>query len=66
MTIVETIETNTRLVTVAYLASVSGIPRKSIYKNITSGSLPVYRIGGAIWIEPVAAGKWFRDHCTGT
>ena len=64
MTVLETIEGNTKLITVQYLSTVSGIPRKSIYKNVESGSLPAYRIGGSIWIEPRDAAKWFRDHRT--
>jgi hypothetical protein len=65
MTVVETIERNAKLISVAYLSEVSGIPRETLYKTIGSGSLPVYRIGGAIWIEPREAGKWLRDHSTG-
>jgi hypothetical protein len=64
LTIVETIETNTKLIRVAYLSDVSGISVKSIYKAIDSGSLSAYRIGGSIWLEPRDAAKWFRDHCT--
>jgi predicted DNA-binding transcriptional regulator AlpA len=63
-TVVETIASNTKLITVAYLSDVSGIPRKTLYKHVKSGSLPSYQIGGAIWIEPRDAAKWFRDHST--
>lgn len=63
-TIVETIESNTKLITVAYLSDVSGIPRKTLYKHVRSGSLPSYQIGGAIWLEPRHAATWFRDHST--
>ena len=62
--ILETIETNAKLFRVAYLSEVTGISAKSIYKAIDSGSLAAYRLGGAIWIEPRAAAKWFKDHCT--
>jgi hypothetical protein len=64
LTVLETIETHAKLFRVAYLSEVTGISAKSIYKAIDSGSLAAYRLGGAIWIEPRAAAKWFKDHCT--
>jgi len=47
--------------TVAELADVLRVSKRSVYYSIKNDGLPVIKIGSTIRIDPVHAAKWLRE-----
>jgi excisionase family DNA binding protein len=50
-----------RALKVKELAEMIGLCVRQVYDLIGSGTLPAYRLGGAIRLDPVIVGAWLRD-----
>ena len=52
------------LLTVEALSTLASLSPKTLYKAVKRGSLPAYRIGGSIRLEPSEIVAWLRSRHT--
>jgi len=64
MNIIETIENRETALTVDELGTLLNSSPKTLYKAISAGRLPAYRIGGCIRLDPHDVAEWLRDRHT--
>ena len=64
MNIIETIENRETALTVDELGTLLNSSPKTLYKAISAGRLPAYRIGGSIRLDPHDVAEWLRDRHT--
>ena len=64
MNILETIENRETALTVDELGTLLNSSPKTLYKAISAGHLPAYRIGGSIRLDPHDVAEWLRDRHT--
>ncbi len=50
-----------RALKVSELAKILSMSRKTIYKLISDGKLPVFRVGDSIRLDPVYTAEWLRS-----
>lgn len=64
MRLFEIFETKENALTVGEVAPVVGQSPKTLYKAISTGRLPAYRLGGSIRLDPYDVAEWLRNRRT--
>ncbi|PSH02564.1 MAG: hypothetical protein CXZ00_16815 [Acidobacteria bacterium] len=64
MNLIETVENWGKALRVEELAGLLSHSPKTLYKHIKAGSLPAYRIGGSILLDPSEVANWLRQRST--
>ena len=64
MGIIELIESKTNAMTIEDLATIVSQSPKTLYKAVNRGTLPAYRLGGSIRLDPHDVSEWLRLHRT--
>ena len=60
MNLVEKLEARSGAMKVAELCELLGVDDKHIYRMAARGSLPSFRVGGAVRFDPQEVAKWLR------
>ena len=61
MNLIEQLEARSGAMKVAELCELLGVDDKHIYRMAARGSLPSFRVGGAIRFDPQEVAKWLRS-----
>ena len=61
MNLVERLEARSGAMRVSELCEVLGVDDKHIYRMAARGSLPSFRVGGAVRFDPQEVAKWLRE-----
>ena len=60
MNLIEKLEARSGAMKVAELCDLLGVDDKHIYRMAARGSLPSFRVGGAVRFDPQEVAKWLR------
>jgi excisionase family DNA binding protein len=61
MNLVERLEARNGAMRVSELCEMLGVDDKHIYRMAARGSLPSFRVGGAVRFDPQEVAKWLRE-----
>ena len=61
MKLVETLRSRTGALKVAEVAKLFGVTPQHIYKMAASGSIPSFRISGAVRFDPDEVAAWLKE-----
>ena len=61
MNLIEQLEARGGAMKVAELCELLGVDDKHIYRMAARGSLPSFRVGGAVRFDPQEVAKWLRS-----
>jgi excisionase family DNA binding protein len=60
MNLIEQLEARSGAIKVAELCEILGVDDKHIYRMAARGSLPSFRVGGAVRFDPQEVANWLR------
>lgn len=61
MNLIEQLEARSGAMKVAEVCELLGVDDKHIYRMAARGSLPSFRVGGAVRFDPQEVAKWLRS-----
>lgn len=64
MGLIELIQSRQNAMTIEELATILSQSPKTLYKAVNRGSLPAYRLGGSIRLDPCDVAVWLRKRRT--
>jgi excisionase family DNA binding protein len=64
ITLVEQIRTTPAALTVPKLAKLLSMSPRSIYDHVERGTLPAFRIGTSVRLDPKVTANWLQERCT--